>query len=159
MGALPLGVLVIVSMAFVLNQTAPVLTATTPPLLLLTKLLLLLELQEALLETSHSAIDSVLDVLTTSVLNRPAPLLTAETHSLLTNTLSDLKDPPLLSLLVAIEFSMALLSVEPPSASAAATLSALEPTKSTPTVEILLLLANTDFPGLPMTQTVPLLAN
>ena len=157
--ALPLDVLVIVSMAFVLNQTVPVLTATTPPLLLLTKLPLLLELQEALLETSHSAIDSVLDVLTTSVLNRPAPLLTAETHSLLTNTLSDLKDPPLLSLLVAIEFSMALLSVEPPSASAAATLSALEPTKSTPTVEMLLLLANTDFPRLPMTQTVPLLAN
>merc|ERR1712156_1373211 len=155
MGALPLDVLVIVSMAFVLNQTAPVLTATTPPLLLLTKLPLLPELPEALLEISHLAIDSVPDVLTTSVLNRPAPLLTAETHSLLTNTLSDLKDPPLLSLLVAIEFSMALLSVETPSASAAAMLSALEPTKSTPTVEMLLLLANTDFPRLPMTQGTP----
>ena len=157
--ALPLDVLVIVSMAFVLNQTAPELTATTPPLLPLTKLPLLPLLPEALAETSHLAIDSVPDKLTTSVLNRPAPLLTAETHSLLTPTLSDLKDPPLLSLLVAIAFSMALPSVDNPSASAAATLPALEPTKSTPTVEMLLLLASTDFLRLPMTQTVPLLAS
>merc|ERR1712051_937931 len=142
-----------------LKLTAPALTATTPPSLLPTRLPLPLVLLKALVETSHLAIDSVPDALITSVLNRPAPLLTAETPLLLTLTLSDLKDPPLLSLFVETEFSTELPSVEHLSPSAAATLSALTPTVEPPTAETLDSLANTNFLRLLMTETVPSLAN
>merc|ERR1712051_490257 len=156
---LPTDLVVIASMVFVLVETVSALTATTPPSLLPTRLPLPLVLLKALVETSHLAIDSVPDTLITSVLNRPAPLLTAETPLLLTLTLSDLKDPPLLSLFVETEFSTELPSVEHLSPSAAATLSALTPTVEPPTAETLDSLANTNFLRLLMTETVPLLAN
>ena len=157
--ALPPDLMVIVSMLFVPAETVSALTATTPPSLLPTRLPLPLVLLKALVETSHLAIDSVPDVLITSVLDRPVPLLTAEMPSLLTLTLSDLKDPLLLSLFVATEFSTALPSAEIPSPSAVATLSALVPTASTLTAETLLSLANTVFLRPLMTETVLLLAN
>merc|ERR1712165_79937 len=107
----------------------------------------------------HLAIDSVLDVLITSVLNKPAPLLTAEMPPLHRLTLLDLEDPLLPSQFVATVFLMALHSAGNPSHSAPATQSVPALTLSTLTAEMLLLLAHIDFPKLPMTGTVPLLAS
>ena len=157
--SLPPDLIVIALMLFVPAETVSALTATTPPSLLPTRLPLPLVLLKALVETFHLAIDSVQDVLITSVLNRPAPLLTAEMLLLLTLTLSDPKDPLLLSLFVATEFSTALPLAEHRSPLVAATLSALAPTASTLTAETLLSLANIVFLRPLMTETVPLLAN
>merc|ERR1712165_650062 len=90
----------------------------------------------------HLAIDSVLDVLITSVLNKPAPLLTAEMPPLHRLTLLDLEDPLLPSQFVATVFLMALHSADNPSHSAPATQSVPALTLSTLTAEMLLLLAN-----------------
>ena len=149
---------VFASMAYKPVQSKPALTETTLPLPLPTKLLLPPLLLEALVDKLPLAIDS--DVLIPSVLHKHAPLLTAETPPLPMLTLLDLKDPVLLSLFMAIEFSTALRSADhQPSNSAVATQSALTPTASTPITEMLLLLANIDSLKLPMTENVPLLAS
>jgi len=157
--ALPLDLMLIASTAFVLVVTVSVLTVTTPPSLLPTQLPLPPLHHKAPVETSHLAIDSVLDVLITSVLNKPAPLLTAEMPPLHRLTLLDLEDPLLPSQFVATVFLMALHSADNPSHSAPATQSVPALTLSTLTAEMLLLLAHIDFPKLPMTGTVPLLAS
>ena len=142
------------------RQTVPALTVTTLLSLLLTVLPLLPLLLKAPAETLHLARDSVPDALMPSVPDKLALLLTAETLLSLALTLSDLRDPPLLSLPVATEFSMA-----PPSAdnrvspSAEALHSVLMSTASTLTAEMPLLLDHTSFPSLPMTGTVFSLAN
>ena len=151
---------VVASMLNVPKLTAPALTVTTKPSLLLTVLPLPPLLLKAPAETLHLARDSVPDALMPSVPDKLALLLTAETLLSLALTLSDLRDPPLLSLPVATEFSMV-----PPSAdnrvspSAAALHSVLMSTASMLTAEMPLLLDHTSFPSLPMTGTVFSLAN